>query len=144
VVKNPGPIGPCIASPNVHVPGEVFLLVASQPISCDAPLPAGFSDPGCGPSAYTWEICFPFAPAALTPSSFTFTPSSNPLSSAVSDVGGCPGTCCASEAPFPVAGSLTITAASNASVSFTLAGTTGNDGGGTVTSDGSYVAPRCP
>jgi hypothetical protein len=139
--------GPCVVNAMTIPPGEVFLLLASQPITCDATLPAGFTNPECAPTPFNWEICFAFAPAALTPNTWSFVGVDNPLHSAESDVGGCAGQCCASASAFPTTGSLTITAASASSVSFTLEGTTGLagfHGNGTIDSDGSYVAPRCP
>jgi hypothetical protein len=142
-----GLAGPCVASAMTIPPGDVFLLVASQPIACGATLPAGFTNPECAPTPFNWELCFAFAPSALTPNTWAFLGVEDPLHSSESDVGGCAGHCCASESFFPTAGTLTITAATASSVSFTLEGTTGVagfDGNGTIDADGSYVAPRCP
>jgi hypothetical protein len=143
VVTSTDGTGPCALSPTMD-PSDVFLLVASQPISCDATLAPGFSDPGCLPSPFVWELCFPLAPSQLVPGSFAFTETSNPLGSAEADSGGCSGSCCAGGESFPVSGTFTITAASASSVAFTLAGTSKNIGPGVIDADGSYVASICP
>jgi hypothetical protein len=147
VVKVPVPGGICAVGAAQDPPGAVFLLVASQPITCAQPeLLLDLECPaGPQPSA-VWEACIPLQPP-LAPTTIDILAFAPPVTLAVATAG------CANRSEGIVQdGALAITTVDPSSMTLTLSGTTqqllknGAIGDGTyeVSADGTYEALRCP
>jgi len=133
IVKVPAPNGICSLSAATAPADAVFLLVASQPVTCAEPEPV--TDLLCGSMSSFWEACIPLA-SALAPTTINFdayTPNVELIKCATSSVG------------LIQSGALAITAVDPSSMTFTLSDPSQQPQGNTFpTADGTYDAIRCP
>ena len=146
VVKDPDPNGACLIQADTDPPGAVFLLVTSQPINCaQAEMPLlGCPEETAGP-AFQWEMCIPLQPE-IAPAKIDFTAYTPDV-----QLGSVGADCMNEEYATVPKGIVTITAVAPTSITVTLSGTNQPPVGGgavittgTVLSDGTYEAPRCP
>jgi hypothetical protein len=147
VVNVPEPDGICAVVAAKGAPGAVFLLVASQPITCAHPellldlrCPAGEAEPST-----LWEVCIPLQPplAPMTTDILAIAP--------LVELASAPAGCANSSGEILQQGALAITTVDSSSMTLTLSGTsqqvfTAFPGGTAyeVNADGTYEALRCP
>jgi hypothetical protein len=138
VTSHPDPNIPCLQ------PGALFVVVASQAISCAQMLPGPITRACVSPSTpFVWELCVTL-PSSSALAVGTIDLESGAYNSQVATEGGCPGSCCNTWGG-SVKGTLQILTVDASSVSFTLAGTGEQTSSfGTVAADGTYNAVRCP
>jgi hypothetical protein len=144
VARAADPGGPCYLNESLNPSGAVFVIVASESITCSETLPAAITDTTCGPgSPFVWEVCVALLPSSLAIGTVDLTAAG--LNAEEMDVGRCNGNCCGGSSVFSGQGTLEITAVDASSVTFALAGTSESASvDGTVTANGTYTAPRCP
>jgi hypothetical protein len=142
VTKTFDPNGPCAVNTDLNPPGADFLIVASQPISCQETLPAAFSSPMCNDAPFVWEVCVGLSPASLAVGTVALTDPS--INAEEQDTGGCMQDCCESGQILNEMGSVQITAVDASSVTFTVAGASTMSPNGTIGVNGTYTAQRCP
>ncbi len=141
VVSSADVNGPCFANESQNRPGWIFLIIASQPITCSQTLPAALGNP-CGEGPMVWEVCVALPSSALAVGTVDFTMGMTNVEE--QDTGGCsnPGECCAAE-DLDGLGSVAISASDSSSVTFKLTAR-GLAGDSSVSPDGTYTAMRCP
>jgi hypothetical protein len=137
VVNAADPNSPCYNNASENPPGAVFVLVASQAITCAQTLPPAF-DAGCNASLVS-EFCVGLAPSSLVLGTIDFT--AGVANAGYAYIGGCPeyAGCCGGYTNFNKRGTMNITAVNSSSVTFTLSGPDGD-----ATGNGTYTALRCP
>jgi hypothetical protein len=137
VVGAADPNSPCYNNAAENPDAAVFVVVASQPITCAQTLPPEF-DGGCSSSLVS-EFCVGLAPSSLVVGTLDF--AVDVANAGYAYVGGCPQYqgCCGGYTNFDRRGTMSITAVSASSVTFTLAGPDGD-----ATGNGTYTALRCP
>jgi hypothetical protein len=147
---NPSLPKTCAAYPNLVPPSPVFVIVANQPITCQATVPAEYSH--CIEPYYAeplmWEVCFTLALADLQPgTTLTLGTTSLPFGTVqYAECGGCGVASCGGGGSVGQ-GSITIASVQPDAVSFTLAGGMSFKVAApekSVPLDGAFTAQRCP
>lgn len=142
ITPSPSPVSPCYANPQLLPPDPVFLLVASDPLSCAETLPPGLDhmpDPPHGHVA--WELCLSFPSSALATGTLIEVPSPGVTGFEIATNGGTTsGTIVSGPA------SITFASVDTTQAMVSLQGTNEllSFGNIPIDPDGSYLAPRCP